>query len=300
MTTIVRVAALSAMLLLVGGAASAGPITSNTALPVHAGELIVREQVIWMRATRDPSPLNRELDVVMAPTVLVYGPTSRLMFMGVLPWLYKGIEVTTPDGREKRHTSGFGDLMTVARVTALAVDRPHETIRLAPFGGLKLPTGAQNEADDLGRFPQPFQLGTGSWDPFAGAVFTWQTLRWELDADAAYRRNTEMNDFQAGDEARSNVSFQYRLVPWGRLGPGLPSYVFGVLETTAVWQGKDRVAGVDDPDSGGFTGYVTPGVQWISVRTIIEAAVQVPVVQDLNGQGLGHDHSAILSVRRSW
>ena len=47
--------------------AEAGPITFNTALPVHANELILREQVIWLRATDDPSPMNRNLNVIAVP-----------------------------------------------------------------------------------------------------------------------------------------------------------------------------------------------------------------------------------------
>ncbi len=146
--------------LLLSEVAQAGPITSNTALPVHSGELIFREQAIWMRSTGDPSPMDRDLDVLMAPSVLIYGVNADLMVMGVLPFLYKRIELATPTGRVTRHTSGFGDLTAVARYTAFAVDRPGETFRVAPFAGIKAPTGAQNEADALGRFPQPFQLGT--------------------------------------------------------------------------------------------------------------------------------------------
>jgi hypothetical protein len=50
----------------------AAPITFDTALPVREKGLIVREQAIWLRAGDDPSPLDRELDVLTASTVLVY------------------------------------------------------------------------------------------------------------------------------------------------------------------------------------------------------------------------------------
>lgn len=286
--------------LLLSEVAQAGPITSNTALPVHSGELIFREQAIWMRSTGDPSPMDRDLNVLMAPSVLIYGVNADLMVMGVLPFLYKRIELATATGRVTRHTSGFGDLLAVARYTALAVDRPGETFRVAPFAGIKAPTGAQNEADALGRFPQPFQLGSGSWDPLGGAVLTWQTLQWELDASATYQLRTEANDFCAGDEARGDVSFQYRLLPWGELGPGVPSFLFGVIETALVWDGKNRVFGALDPDSGGFTWYVAPGLQWISKRSVVEAAVQIPAVQRTNGLGLRNDLVAVLSFRQSF
>ena len=167
------VGVLSTLLLATSRVAEAGPITSNTALPVHSGELILREQVVWIRSTGDESPQGHELNVLMVPSVLIYGIDARLMVMGVLPFLHKCMAVSTPEGRITRETTGFGDLLAVARYSAVQLDWPGETIRLAPIVGVKLPTGAQKEADALGRFPQPFQLGSGSWDPLAGVVFTW-------------------------------------------------------------------------------------------------------------------------------
>lgn len=279
---------------------SAGPITFNTALPVHAGEWIVRQQTIWLRATDDPGPLGRELDVFVALAVVVYGPNSRVALFAFEPLLSKQIEVMTPAGRVTRATTGFGDLTAVARVTALAVDRPGETIRLAPFAGLKLPTGRDDEADGLGRLPQPLQLGSGSWDPLLGTVLTWQTLRWELDASMSYQRRMEAKGFKAGDESRGEASFQYRLVPSGALGSGVPSYVYAVVESSAVWRGRNRLAGVQDPDSGGFTWYVAPGLQRVTLRTVLEAAVQIPVVKHTNGFGLREDFTGLLSLRVSF
>lgn len=282
------------------GPLSAGPITFNTALPVHAGEWIVRQQTVWLRATDDPSPLGQELDVFVAPAVVVYGLNSRVALFAIEPFLSKQIEVTTPAGRVTRATTGFGDLTAMARVTALAVDRPGETIRLAPFAGLKLPTGRDDEADGLGRLPRPLQLGSGSWDPLLGTVFTWQTLGWELDASMSYQRRTEAKGFKAGDESRGEASFQYRLVPSGTLGSGVPSYLYAVVETNAVWRSRSRLAGVPDPDSGGFTWYVAPGLQWVTLRTVLEAAVQIPVVKHTNGFGLREDFTGLLSLRVSF
>ncbi len=129
---------------------------------------------------------------------------------------------------------------------------------------------------------------------------TWQTLRHEMDVSGTYQLRTEANGFRAGDEARADASFQYRLIPWGRLGPGVPSYLFGVIETAAIWDGKNRVSGTDDANSGGFTWYVTPGLQWIAERSVIEGAFQIPVVQRLNGTALINDFIALLSFRQSF
>jgi hypothetical protein len=197
------------------------------------GEWIVRQQTIWLKASDDPSSLDRHLDVLVAPTIVAYGLNRRVALFAIEPFLSKQVEVQTPAGRVTRAATGFGDLTALARVTAFAIDRAGETIRLAPFAGVKVPTGTNDRADGLGRLPGPLQLGSGSWDPVLGTVFTWQKLGWELDASASYQRRTEAHGFKAGDEGRAEVSFQYRLVPRGVLGSGVPSYVYAVDSTTA-------------------------------------------------------------------
>jgi len=103
--------------------------------------------------------------------------------------------------------------------------------------------------------------------------------------------------FEAGDEARGEASFKYRLVPRGRFGGGVPSYLFAVLDTSAVWRGRDRLSGTADPDSGGFLLYASPGLQWITTRTVVEAAVQIPLIQPTHGRALLEGFTARLSLR---
>ena len=274
-------------------------ITTNTALPVAEGELIVRELAKFLRATGDSSPMDRELSVTEIPTVAVYGATPRLALFGILPYLDKELDVTTPMGRTTRGDSGIGDFTFLARYTVRQWDSPGETKRLAPFLGLKVPTGEDEETDSLGKLPQPLQLGSGSWDPIVGSVFTWQTLDWQLDTSASYQFRTEANDFEFGDVARLDVSFKHRL--WPRdlesVSEGVPGFLYGALETNLIWQDRDDVLGSGDPDSGGFTWFVAPGVQYITKRVIFEAAVQLPVVQDLNGDALETDYIVSVGIR---
>ena len=90
----------------------------------------------------------------------------------------------------------------------------------------------------------------------------------------------------------------------GQLLPSRPGQFLdsaeAVIESNAVWHGRDRLAGVPDPDSGGFTWYVAPGLQWVTRRTVLEAAVQVPVVKNTNGLGLREDFTGRLSLRVSF
>lgn len=296
---------LSGVLLIVAGMLlhaeplTAGPITFNTALPVAQGEFILREQVQILRSTDDPSSMNRDMRVLAVPSVLAYGVTRDLTLFGLVPYLDKTLDFNTAAGRQQRGDKGLGDSTVLGRYTIYARDRLGETIRLAPFLGLKVPTGEDTKQDGLGWLPQPLQLGSGSWDPLVGTIFTWQTFEWEFDSAVQYKFNTKANDFTFGDEARLDLSFQYRIWP-RELGSGVPAFLYGVLESNLIWNDKNTAGGIRDPDSGGTTWFLAPGIQYVTKRVILETAVQVPVAQSLNGSGLKNDYIVSAGFRVSF
>lgn len=279
----------SMMILGWAGAAEAAPQTFNTALPVAEGEFVFREQFFYRKATDDPSPADRELEVLGAISVFGYGVNRDLAIFGVLPYLDKELDVTTPSAqRVMRDTNGIGDARLFGRYTVYQDDAPGRTFRLAPFLGLELPTGDDDDSDSLGTLPAPLQLGSGSWDPFGGIVLTYQTLEYQIDAQVSYKANTKANGFEFGDEVRLDGSFQYRLSP-RELGPGVPGFLYGVLEGNIIYQAKNEINGAKDPNSGGTSLFLSPGLQYVTKRWIVEGIVQVPVAQDLNGTALEDD-----------
>ena len=287
----ISIKALVWVLLLTAGAArsEAAPITSSTALAVAEGEFILREQVVVLRSTDDPGPKDRDLRVLTVPSVLVYGATRNLTLFGIVPYVDKTLEETIAGQRQRRGDSGIGDVILLSRYTLYSVDRLGETRRFAPFVGLKLPTGDDDDRDSLGILPQTLQLGSGSWDPIMGTIFTWQTFDWEFDSAVQYRFNTEANNFEFGDQARLDLSFQYRLWP-RELGAGVPAFFYGVLESNLIYAGKNEEGGISKPDSGGTTWFLAPGLQYVTKRVVLEAIVQIPAVQDLNGLALNNDY----------
>ena len=274
----------------------AAPITFNTALPVAKGEGIFRIQTKYIQSTDDPSTLDRELTVWAFPVVGVYGITEKLAVFGIVPVLDKNLDVDTPMGRKTRSVSGPGDVTFIARYTVWKQDRPGQTFRIAPFVSIETPTGEDDEEDSLGRLPRTLQLGSGSWDPSLGIVITRQTLDRQIDASVSYKLNTEANDFEFGDVARLDISYQHRIWP-KKLEFGVPAFVYAVLESSLICQDKNRLNGMDDSNSGGTTWYLTPGIQYVTRRIVAEVAAQLPVVQDLNGTALENDFTAILSFR---
>jgi len=269
--------------------AHAGPITFNSALPVSEGMSIFRSQVKLVRKSGDATSAGWVLNVTAAPVVLAYGATPKLALFGVLPYVDKRLDMTTGGTRIRRDAQGIGDASFFGRYTVIQVDRPGDTLRIAPFAGLKTPTGSHSEADAFGLVPRILQPGSGSWDPFLGVAVTRQTLDWEFDAAAKYRFNTGASGFTFGDEARADASFQYRVFPRTLESGGVPAFVYAVLESNLIWNGKNRSLGATDPNSGGLTWNLVPGLQYVTDRIVLETAIQIPAVQNLNGTALESD-----------
>ncbi|MFQ5756348.1 MAG: transporter [Acidiferrobacterales bacterium] len=277
-------------------AVSSAPITFNTALPVAKGEFVFREQLVVNQSGDDPSGADRDRTSQAAVSVLGYGINSKFAVFGVLPYLDNELKITTGGQRVTRSTSGFGDLSMFGRYTVVQRDRPGRNFRVAPFFGIKAPTGEDDASDALGLLPSSVQVGSGSWDPFVGVVATYQTLRYQVDSQFSFRANNEANNFEAGDIARLDGSLQYRLYP-RKLAGGVPGFLYGVIEANLIHQDNDRVGGIEDPNSGGMRLFLTPGIQYVTKRWIVEGAVQIPISQDLNGTALENDFVARVSVR---
>ncbi len=273
-----------------------GQITTNTALPIGRGNLLVRAQTKLSRSTGDPTNADRRLDVLALPWVLVYGATPRLTIFGVVPVLFKTLDVKSEGGRVSRDNQGLGDVRLFARYTVYQLNRRGLTFRIAPFAGAKLPTGSTSGADAIGLFPRPFQLGTGTWDPYVGLVVTRQSLAWQGDASLSYLLGTQGGDYRPGSVGRLDVAVKARVFP-RRLERALPHFIYLNLETNLIWNGKARDGGASNPDSGGTSWFLAPGAQFVTRRLILEAAIQIPVIQELNGTALKNDFIATLSGR---
>ena len=177
------------------------PQTFNTALPVATGSFVFREQFLYQKASDDPSTADRNLEVLGGIAVLGYGVTGDLALFGVLPYLDKELDLTMPGAQQVAlGARGIGDAQVFARYTVFQKDMRGSNFRVAPFIGLKVPTGDDDGRDALGRLPQPFQSGSGSWDPFGGVIATYQTLDYEIDTQINYVANTPANHFKFGNE----------------------------------------------------------------------------------------------------
>ncbi len=276
---------------------SAGaPVTFNTALPVAEGEFVFRQLFTYGRASRDPTGLGRSLGAFSSTSVLVYGITGDLALFGAVPFRDGRLALNAASGRTTRHAGGLGDIRLFGRYTIYKLNLPGRSFRIAPFAGVEMPSGEHGRRDGLGRLPAGLQLGSGSWDPFFGMVATYQTLDFQIDTQVSYKRHTQADGFKFGDEFRFDASLQYRLWP-RELKGGVPGFLYGVIETNLVHQRRNRLAGASDANSGGTRLFLVPGLQYVTRRWILEAAVKLPVRQKLNGTALKGNYTVLVAFR---
>lgn len=255
--------------------AQAAPVTFNTALPVSQGEAIWREQFIYKKFE---DAAGQEQAAATISSVLGYGITPDLAVFGVVPYTWRSLETFAGD----RNTDGLGDIRIFGRYTVYKDDFKGGTFRIAPFAGVEMPTGEDQERDNQGVLPVPLQPGSGTWDVFGGLIATYASVDYNIDTQIYYQNNGEDHGIERGDVLRADASFQYRVFP-NELSGDVPGYVYALLESNFIYEDKMQVNGADNQNSGGSKFYLTPGLQYAAKRWIGEAAVQIPVTQNLNG-----------------
>ena len=262
--------------------AEAAPINSNVALPVRKGGFVFRSQVKWLRATDDPTSLNREVNVVAIPNVLVYGATPDLALFAIFPYIFRNVELKDPSGKRiDKNDNGIGDLNLIARYTVYSRDYPSGTFRIAPLAGVKLPTG-DDDLEPITTDSIDFQLGGVS-------TVTWDFGRHEIDADVIYRIKTEAENFEKGDDFVYDLAYEFRVYPWTLPDVGTPNFIYLVAEANGISSQKSNLNSNTINDSGGHILFLSPGLQFATKRYILESSIQLPVIQDLNGSQVKTD-----------
>jgi hypothetical protein len=234
------------------------PINSNVALQPSKGGLIVRQQFRYTQASFS-SPMG-ELDIETLTSIrtLVYGLTERFTLILESPLVIsRQINNTTTGVGAK--DSGFGDLRLMSKLRLYRDDfGPTSTARFDLIGGIELPTGSR-------------RFGNDSIDPIVGGVYSYIDDRHGFNADALWRFNTGSAETNA-DVLKYDLAYSYRLSPETYASEN-PTALFAGLELNGFSETND--------DNELF---LSPGLQYVTQRWIIEATVQIPIWQSLNNR----------------
>ena len=231
--------------------------------------------------------------VKSVPAAVVYGANPKLSLIAVIPTVSRTSEKTDEGRRLSDTDTGIGDITVFGKYRFYKKDAFLRSRQFALQLGVKLPTGADDLNDSQGnRFPAPLQLGSGSVDYRLVLTFTEAHNRWQFFGDAGYMLRTEANDFKFGNVLNYDATAKFRVYP-ARYGNKFPAHdLFVFLEVNGAAVQKAESSGSKVDNSGGHEIFLAPGFQFFLLQNlIIEAGVQVPVLQNLNGTQLGTDFS---------
>lgn len=136
--------------------------------------------------------------------------TERLQVFTLIPFQHHSRELTT--GKEE--IQGLGDITLMGMYTLYQThkDSVALTHKFQMGGGVKMPTGKFNEANNLGTVNQSFQVGTGSWDYLLVADYVIQKNNLGLNLLLDYTFKTENSkNYQYGNQLNYGGLFFYLL-----------------------------------------------------------------------------------------
>jgi len=248
--------------------------------------------------------------------LLRYGVNDRLQFSVALPFISRAHDHLASSHTHVHATDvgalhnvipeswsihGTGDLMLQGRY---ALFERGATESLWAMGGIKLPTGSHNHANDDGEVAEtPIQPGTGSTDFIVGISWEKGLLRTTaaqgpmgntamipLFVSATFRRNgSGAEDYRVGNEWQLNAGSAYPLF----------SRVELLAQLNARRKSRDFSPedGGLDPFTGGTFVYASPGLRFSGSRGAIYALVQLPLYRDVNGIQLTSNRNFIIGAQ---
>jgi hypothetical protein len=294
------------------GLGTASPIVTDTGVTLPEGMWAtgIRTQFISFDSASDQkllglhnaNPDNPKGDVHSVSTLLqpslfaAYGLTDNLSLGLRVPWtLRSGVRSPTEEGDavdKLGDSNGFGDTTFFGQYRFYhSVDNLNHASVIA---GLKAPTGATGVYTKLGDTFEPHhQPGSGSWDPMFGLSFTRGMGQFSFDTSFMYTVTTpgmhdaEGNRVDMGDVFNYNFALSYALGAAAKSGLQASSNNAAwtlVLELNGEMREKQRAGAMNDPNSGGNTIYISPGIRYAGGKNWNTAlSVGAPVVTDYNG-----------------
>ncbi|WP_454783246.1 transporter [Legionella sp. WA2022007384] len=178
------------------------------------------------------------------------------------------------------NSSGIGDTNVFSLWRLL--DEEKHPASLALLSGINTPTGKTTVRDNYGvLFSAADQPGSGAWTPFAGIIISKQFKKLSLSSNLIYTQSTEgtqqttlgsLWDYNFGTVIELYKSEQKKL------------HIDGIIEINGEYAAKDNIEGLIDPNSGGNSIFLLPGLR-INLGANISCylGVNIPVIQYFYG-----------------
>jgi hypothetical protein len=206
-----------------------------------------------------------------------YGVTKNFTISALLPY----VKLYTNYGSD----SGLGDLILLGTYTVYSKNK----INFAIQGGMELPTGVQKSSN----FDNTTVIvGSGSYDPMIGFLFTKQWDKLTLNGNLLYKHTT--NGFQKnyyGSLSVHGIGVSYKIkgesniCEMDSLETKTPSN-FGLSATISYsgeWLDKLKEDNVVDENSGHYLGLANLGGTFLYKKWAFPITFSLPLINDMNG-----------------
>jgi len=240
--------------------------------------------------------IERRTETLMAQ--VDYGITENLTGTILVPYVWLGQTTRTLSTETNVKTSGIGDILLMSQFGNVLSNQA----TLIFGAGIKLPTGATQNADEESGIvlPATLQPGTGSVDFIISAQYqTSFKFRRSLHFTQTlnFRFNTPSSDFTFHDSYRFGHVFQ----SFSSLAEQL--VIAKMLQTPSLtlryrYSGDDILEGYPSDNTGGHWVYIGPG--WaanLSSKLLVGLAWEIPVYRNLNGLQITTSHRWTLTVQ---
>jgi hypothetical protein len=256
---------------------------------------LLRSFIKIERLSLDADGQETEVTRTVTPLAVVYGFYPKWTVVASQPYL----SVNSTTGAAESNVNGLPDAQLILQYDGLySRNSPGGLTRLSGVFGLQLPTGAE-------------RFSTGALAYTGGLIFEKAVrLKYVLTADFQYTVTTQnIQGARRGNSARFDLVPAYFLMTdgtvsadgnwFGKLFDRLfRQGAYFVLELNGTWQSRARNGGLRNPDTGGTTLSLSPGIQYfLSNRLLVEASAPIPVIKEFNGSQLEPESTVLFGLR---
>ena len=224
---------------------------------------------------------KRTIDDQRTRLDIAYAPTRRIMLGLRIPYVNRTLESFNLATQE---STALGDVRLTAKFFLQEKDH-FQTHMYGLLAGVRLPTASEQSENGV---PLEFdaQPGVGSAIYNAGLWYSYFKFPWMLYLTGTFHYMPEegFQGFRAGNALSTVIGVQY----------ASDYNIAYQLAYQSRYSEKDTFFDIDDPDSGGYIGFIAPGLVY-SIKTdlLFFANVRVPVIENLNGN---HEEGTIFNI----
>lgn len=203
----------------------------------------------------------RESTVELFP-FLLFGVTDNFAAHIEVP-----IDVRNKSG--SKHSSGVGDVYVEFEYGFYESETNKYFEQASLVGGVSFPTGSAQKDP---------ATGAGAASFFGGATYNRMYEDWYGYTSHGYDVTTTREGHKPGN------TFYYQAGIGRHICSCPEKWIFaGLVEINGFYEGKEKLHGRKDPDSGGNTILVIPSLWFSTQRVILQVGIGFPITQHLHG-----------------